>query len=78
MVALAATRVETFVSEADFPCSARLIAGVGNFHSLNFILGILIENDQLDLLLQKYSTAADTNAGTVEAIRGFWIAVLTH
>ena len=77
MVALAATRVEAFVYEGDFLCSAQLIAGVRNFHSFNFILGILIENDQLDLLLQKYSTAADTNAGTVNAVRGFRMAVLT-
>ena len=64
LVALAATRVEAYVSEGDFGCLARLITGVGNLHALNFILGILIENGQLDLLLQKYSTAADTNTGT--------------
>ncbi|KAF3440484.1 hypothetical protein FNV43_RR18768 [Rhamnella rubrinervis] len=77
LVALAATRVEAYVSEGDFPCLARLITGVGNFHALNFILGILIENGQLDLLLQKYSAAADTNASTAEAVRGFRMAVLT-
>ncbi|GAY58686.1 hypothetical protein CUMW_188900 [Citrus unshiu] len=44
LVALAATRVEAYVYEGDFPCLARLITGVGNFHALNFILGILIEN----------------------------------
>lgn len=77
LVALAATRVEAYVSEGDFSCLARLITGVGNFHALNFILGILIENGQLDLLLQKYSAAADANAGTAEAVRGFRMAVLT-
>ncbi|GAY58688.1 hypothetical protein CUMW_188900 [Citrus unshiu] len=77
LVALAATRVEAYVYEGDFPCLARLITGVGNFHALNFILGILIENGQLDLLLQKYSAAADTNTGTAEAVRGFRMAVLT-
>ncbi|KAJ7945315.1 Spatacsin [Quillaja saponaria] len=77
LVALAATRVEAYVSEGDFPCLARLITGVGNFHALNFILGILIENGQLDLLLQKYSAAADTNRATAEAVRGFRMAVLT-
>lgn len=56
---------------------ARLITGVGNFYALNFILGILIENGQLDLLLQKYSAAADTNTGAAEAVRGFRMAVLT-
>lgn len=77
LVALAATRVEAYVLEGDFPCLARLITGVGNFHALNFILGILIENGQLDLLLQKYSAAADTNTGTAETVRGFRMAVLT-
>ncbi|KAH6833706.1 spatacsin carboxy-terminus protein [Perilla frutescens var. hirtella] len=77
LVALAATRVEAYVSEGDFSCLARLITGVGNFHALNFILGILIENGQLDLLLQKYSAAADANSGTAEAVRGFRMAVLT-
>lgn len=76
-MALAATRVDAYVSEGDFPCLARLITGVGNFHTLNFILGILIENGQLDLLLQKFSAAADVNSDTAEAVRGFLMAVLT-
>ncbi|KAJ8769555.1 hypothetical protein K2173_005158 [Erythroxylum novogranatense] len=75
LIALAATRVEAYVSEGDFPCLARLITGVGNFHALIFILGILIENGQLDLLLQKFSAAADTDPG--KAVRGFRMAVLT-
>ncbi|KAM6563640.1 hypothetical protein CsatB_023638 [Cannabis sativa] len=74
LVALAATRVDAYVLEGDFSCLARLITGVGNFHALNFILGILIENGQLDLLLQKYSAATDTNTS---AVRGFRMAVLT-
>ncbi|GAB2283200.1 hypothetical protein Dimus_017727 [Dionaea muscipula] len=77
LVALAATRVEAYVSEGDFSCLARLITGVGNFHALNFILGILIENGQLDLLLHKYSAAADVNTSAAEAVRGFRMAVLT-
>ncbi|CAM8951081.1 unnamed protein product [Rhodiola kirilowii] len=77
LVELAATRVEAYVMEGDFPCLARLITGVGNFHALHFILGILIENGQLDLLLQKFSAAADANTGTAEAVRGFRMAVLT-
>ncbi|GAB4847712.1 hypothetical protein Ancab_026774 [Ancistrocladus abbreviatus] len=77
LVALAATRVEAYVSEGDFSCLARLITGVGNFHALNFILGILIENGQLDLLLHKYSAAVDVNTSTAEAVRGFRMAVLT-
>ncbi|XP_050908393.1 uncharacterized protein LOC127122021 [Lathyrus oleraceus] len=77
LVSLAATRVDAYVLEGDFPCLARLITGVEIFYALNFILGILIENGQLDLLLQKYSAAADTNTGTAEAVRGFRMAVLT-
>ncbi|GAB2260278.1 hypothetical protein Droror1_Dr00011133 [Drosera rotundifolia] len=77
LVALAATRVEAYVAEGDFSCLARLITGVGNFHALNFILGILIENGQLDLLLHKYSTATDGNTNAAEAVRGFRMAVLT-
>ncbi|XP_056696690.1 uncharacterized protein [Spinacia oleracea] len=77
LVALAATRVETYVSEGEFSCLARLITGVGNFHGLNFILGILIENGQLELLLQKYSAAADANTAVAETVRGFRMAVVT-
>lgn len=79
LVALAATRVDSYVSEGDFSCLARLMTGVGNFHALNFILGILIENGQLDLLLQKFSAAIDASSGTATAkvIRGFRMAVLT-
>ncbi|XP_058111329.1 uncharacterized protein LOC131254340 isoform X2 [Magnolia sinica] len=76
LVALAATRVESYVSEGDFSCLARLVTGVSNFHALNFILGILIENGQLELLLHKYS-AADTATGTGDGVRGFRMAVLT-
>ncbi|MQM01202.1 hypothetical protein Taro_033948, partial [Colocasia esculenta] len=76
LVALAANRVESYVIEGDFSCLARLVTGVSNFYALNFILGILIENGQLELLLQKYS-AADPATGTAEAVRGFRMAVLT-
>ncbi|KAJ0988045.1 hypothetical protein J5N97_006401 [Dioscorea zingiberensis] len=76
LVTLAANRVESYVSEGDFPCLARLVTGVSNFHALNFILNILIENGQLELLLQKYSTA-ETASSTTEAVRGFRMAVLT-
>lgn len=76
-MALAATRVEAYVAEGDFSCLGRLITGVGNFHALNFILNILIENGQLDLLLQKFSSAADANTGTAQAVRSFRMAVLT-
>ncbi|KAG0476489.1 hypothetical protein HPP92_013330 [Vanilla planifolia] len=72
LVTLAANRVESYVSEGDFSCLARLVTGVSNFHALNFILNILIENGQLELLLNKYSIA-DSD----DLVRGFRIAVLT-
>lgn len=76
LVTFAANRVDSYVSEGDFSCLARLITGVSNFHSLSFILSILIENGQLELLLQKYS-ATDTATGTPASVRGFRMAVIT-
>ena len=72
LVALAATRIDSYVSEGDFPCLARLITGVGNFHALNFILGILIENGQLDICAvqdSKPRTPADSWARTTEPLK---------
>ncbi|CAI0554927.1 unnamed protein product [Linum tenue] len=77
LVALAATRVEAYVSEGDYSCLARLLTGVGNFQALYFVLGILIENGQLDLLLQKFTAAAETDSETAVAVEGFRMAVLT-
>jgi hypothetical protein len=76
LVTFAANRVDSYVSEGDFSCLARLITGVSNFHSLSFILSILVENDQLDLLLHKYS-ATDSATGTSSSVRGFRMAVIT-
>ncbi|XP_078441670.1 spatacsin carboxy-terminus protein isoform X2 [Wolffia australiana] len=73
LVALAAKRVECYVSEGDFACLARLVTGVTNFHALSFIFGILIENGQLELLLQKYSAADPAAVGAT----GFRMAVLS-
>ncbi|KAM0918673.1 hypothetical protein ACQ4PT_008706 [Festuca glaucescens] len=76
LVTFAANRVDSYVLEGDFTCLARLITGVSNFHSLSFILSILIENGQLELLLQKYSST-DTATVTPASVRGFRIAVIT-
>lgn len=76
LVTFAANRVDSYVLEGDFSCLARLITGVSNFHSLSFILSILVENGQLELLLQKYS-ATDTATGTTASVRGFRMAVIT-
>eukprot|EP01018_Ginkgo_biloba_P020370 Gb_30364 [translate_table: standard] len=76
LVALAATRVESYVAEGDFSCLARLVTGVSNFQALYFMLDILIENGQLELLLQKYAVA-DAATESAEAIRGFRMTVLS-
>ncbi|XP_044339093.1 uncharacterized protein [Triticum aestivum] len=76
LVTFAANRVDSYVSEGDFSCLARLITGVSNFHSLSFILSILIENGQLELLLQKYSST-DTATVAPASVRGFRLAVIT-
>lgn len=65
------------MSEGDFACLARLITGIGNFQALHFILGILIENGQLDILLQKHSAVADEDSQNVGAVKGFRMSVLT-
>lgn len=76
LITLAANKVESYVLEGDFSCLARLITGASNFHALNFVLNILIENGQLELLLQKYS-AADATTGAAAAVRGFRMVVLS-
>ncbi|GLJ32063.1 hypothetical protein SUGI_0645700 [Cryptomeria japonica] len=76
LVALAATRVESYVAEGDFSCLARLVTGVSNFHALYFMLDILIENGQLELLLQKYAVA-DATTESAKAIQGFRMTILS-
>lgn len=66
-----------YVSEGDFSCLARLVTGVSNFHALNFILDILIENGQLELLLYKYSAEDATTCTTNAADTGFQMAIVT-
>ena len=46
---------------------------IGSFR-LSFLFCLTTSTN---LLLQKYSAAADTNTGTAEAVRGFRMAVLT-
>ncbi|KAJ3701358.1 hypothetical protein LUZ61_005063 [Rhynchospora tenuis] len=77
LVTFVANRVESYVLEDDFSSLARLVTGVAKFQSLSFILDILIENGQLELLLKKYSAAAEAATGSVAAVRGFRMAVLT-
>jgi spatacsin len=77
LVTFVANRVESYVLEDDFSSLARLVTGVTNFHSFSFILDILIENGQLELLLEKYSAAAETATGSAAAVRGFRMTVLT-
>jgi spatacsin len=63
----------TFVD--DFSSLARLVTGV--ISTLSFILDIVIENGQLELLLENYSAAAETATGSVAAVRGFRMTVFT-
>ncbi|KAF3326937.1 hypothetical protein FCM35_KLT08567 [Carex littledalei] len=77
LVTFVANRVESYVLEDDFSSLARLVTGVANFRSFSFILDILIESGQLELLLEKYSAAAETATGSVAAVRGFRMTVLT-
>ncbi|KAL2630311.1 hypothetical protein R1flu_014997 [Riccia fluitans] len=76
LVALAATRVESYVSEGDFSSLARLVTGISNFQALRFILDVLIENGQLKLLLQKRSVV-DSVLESSASVRGFRMAVLS-
>ncbi|KAG6556016.1 hypothetical protein Mapa_001956 [Marchantia paleacea] len=76
LVALAATRVESYVSEGDFSSLARLVTGISNFQALRFILDLLIENGQLELLLQKRSVV-DPALESSASVRGFRMAVLS-
>ncbi|KAL3688215.1 hypothetical protein R1sor_014524 [Riccia sorocarpa] len=76
LVALAATRVESYVSEGDFSSLARLVTGISNFQALRFILDVLIENGQLKLLLQKRSVV-DSALESSASVRGFRMAVLS-
>lgn len=77
LVTFVANRVESYVLEDDFSSLARLVTGVANFRSFSFILDILIESGQLELLLEKYSAAAETATGSVAAVRGIRMTVLT-
>lgn len=76
LLALAATRVESYISEGDFVSLARLVTGLNNFQALHFMLDILIENGQLELLLQKRA-AVDAAMESSASVRGFRMAVLS-
>lgn len=76
LVSLAATRVESYVAEADFASLARLVTGVSNFQRLRFILDLLIENGRLELLLQKRA-AMEAGLESSVSIHGFHMAVLS-
>ncbi|CAM6098196.1 unnamed protein product [Calypogeia fissa] len=76
LVALAATRVDSYLAEGDYSSLARLVTGISNFQALHFIIDFLIENGQLELLLQKRS-AVDAEKESSASIRGFRMAVLS-
>lgn len=74
LVALATSRVELYVAKKAFGCLARLLTGVTNFHTWRFVLDLLIENDQLDLLLRTYT---ESGLESAPSNRGFRLAVLS-
>ncbi|KAI5076391.1 hypothetical protein GOP47_0008456 [Adiantum capillus-veneris] len=76
LLALAATRVESYIAEGDFTSLARLVTGINNFQSLHFMLDILIENGQLELLLQKRA-GVEAAMESSASVRGFRMAVLS-
>jgi spatacsin len=76
LLTLASTRVESYLSEGDFGSLARLVTGINNFQSLHFILNILIENGQLELLLNKRA-AVEAAMESSASVRGFRMAVLS-
>ena len=76
LLTLASTRVESYLFEGDFISLARLVTGINNFQSLHFILDILIENEQLELLLQKRA-AVEAAMESSASVRGFRMAVLS-
>lgn len=76
LLSLAATRVESYISEGDFTSLARLVTGINNFQSLHFMLDILIENGQLELLLQKRAVVEAAMESSA-SVRGFRMAVLS-
>ncbi|KAH7442054.1 hypothetical protein KP509_03G068400 [Ceratopteris richardii] len=76
LLSFAATRVEAYISEGDFASLARLVTGINNFQSLHFMLDILIENGQLELLLQKRAVVEAAMESSA-SVRGFRMAVLS-
>ena len=76
LLTLASTRVESYLFEGDFISLARLLTAVNNFQSLHFILDILIENGQLELLLHKRA-AVEAAMESSASVRGFRMAVLS-
>ena len=76
LLTLASTRVESYLFEGDFISLARLVTGINNFQSLHFILDILVENEQLELLLQKRA-AVEAAMESSASVRGFRMAVLS-
>lgn len=76
---LTATRVDAYNAEADFASLTRLVTGLHSLPALRFILDILIENGQLELLLQKaeWLDVVDLDRASKRAVQGFHMGILS-
>lgn len=79
LVGFAATRVDSYNSEADFASLTRLVVGLHSLPALRFILDILVENGQLELLLQKttWLDFVDADRAARCAVQGFHMGILS-
>jgi spatacsin len=79
LVGLAATRVDAYVAEGDFVSLTLLVIGLNNLQALRFVLDILIENGQLEMLLENTKTldVVDGDFKSKRAIQGFRMGILS-
>lgn len=79
LVGLTATRVDAYNAEADFASLTRLVIGLHSLPALRFVLDILVENGQLELLLQKtvWLDVVDADRTTKRAVQGLHMGILS-
>lgn len=77
LVSLVSNRVDLYVSEGELALLARLITGVSTFIRLRFILDVLIEQGQLQLLLNKKPFFDVSIEASSANVRGFCMAILS-
>lgn len=79
LVGLTATRVDAYNAEADFASLTRLVIGLHSLPPMRFILDILVENGQLELLLQKaaWLDVVDGDRASKCAVQGLHMGILS-